>query len=355
MNRILHFSIRCSVAAMLVMSMLSVQAQEINLKIGTGGTGGTYYPIGTAIAKSFSSKRAPANCNFLGGCGVKGVDAEALSTGASVQNVTDVQSGELDIGISEASVLYFAYQGINRFEGEKKPDLRILANLYPEDLHLVLAPGVDVGSVSSLTGLRVGVDKPGSGTQVAVKALLEEFGVTPDKYKPYEISSNESIGLLKKGKLDAYFYAAGTPVKGIAKLNAEIGISLYSFTEDELRRINNAVPYYIPSVIKAGVYSGIDQDVATVGVSALLFTHAKQSDDLIYKLVRSMWRDYGQDILIKAHPKGEVITLDSSLNGLEGIGVPLHSGAEKYYRRMCQFTVPRSPARYKRYPIECSG
>ncbi len=359
MNNIIFRIAHLGAFLLLSMFLSSAYAQTkaesgaVSLKIGTGGTGGTYYPVGGAIAKLLSKDKAPQNCDFLGGCGIDGVSAEALSTGASVQNVTDVQSGALDIGISDAAVMYFAFKGLGKFEGQPKSDLRILANLYPEDLHLVLAPGIELEALGDLAGKRVGIDKPGSGTQNAVEAILAEFRLTRDDYKAFPVSSGESIELIKQGKLDAYFYAAGTPVSGIAKLSEELGISLYSFTEDEVRRSNKAVPYYIPSTIKSGIYSGVDYDVNTVAVSALLFTHAKKPDPLMYKVVRAMWQDYGQDTLVKTHSKGKVINLGSSLNGLEGLGVPLHPGAEKYYRRMCQFTVPRSPERYKRYPIEC--
>ncbi|MGH1427205.1 MAG: TAXI family TRAP transporter solute-binding subunit [Arenicella sp.] len=351
MNILLRFTMAIFVA----FSVQVVHAQELSLKIGTGGTGGTYYPVGTAIAKLISKDQAPTNCSFLGGCGINGVSSEALSTGGSVQNVTDVDGGALDLGIGSAAILYFAYKGLNKFEGQPKEELRVLANLYPEDLHLVLAPGVELTSLNDLKGLRVGIDKPSSGTQIAVEAILTEFGITREAYKAFTVSSKESIQLMKKGKIDAFFYAAGTPVSSISKLSKELAITLYSFSEDEVKRANKVVPYYISSTIKSGVYEGLNEDVNTLAVSALLFTKADKPSPLVYKIVRAIWRDYGRDTLVSAHSKGEVITLDSSLNGLEGLGVPLHPGAEKYYRRMCQFTVPRSSEKYKRYPIECSG
>lgn len=334
--------------------MLSVQAQAVNFKIGTGGIRGTYYPVGKGIAELVSVEKTTQNCQFVGGCGVHEVSIEAVSTGGSIQNVADVQSGSFDLGIGSAATVYFAYNGLGRFQGQPKPDLRILANLYPEDLHLVLSPTIELESIKDLIGKRVGIDKPSSGTQNAVEAILEKFRITRDDYKAHSVSSTESIKLMLQGKLDAFFYAAGTPVSGITKLSDELDIKLYSFTEDEIRKANEAVPYYIPSTIKAGVYGSVDYDVNTLAVSALLFTNANKPEPVIYNIVKAIWQDHGQEVLSNAHPKGDLIKLGSSLNGMEGLGIPLHTGAEKYYTTVCQFTVPRSPERYKRYPILCS-
>jgi len=338
----------------LIISAGNTHAQDsINIKIGTGGTGGTYYPIGTAIAKLITIDPAQS-CKHRSGCGVNGVSAKALSTKASVQNVTDVQSGDLDMGIAEASVAYAAFKGIGKFESNKKPDIRIVANLYPEDLHLVLAENIELNSIRDLIGKRVGIEKPGSGTQVAVESILTEFNVSRDQYTPFETSNKESIDLMLKGKLDAYFYTAGTPASSILKQSQQSKLKLYSFSEEEIRRAGKIIPYYIPSKIEAGVYNGQDTDINTMAVSALLVTHINKPEKLVYDMVKTLWSDHGKEVLFNAHSKGKRVTLDTALDGLEGLNVPLHPGAEKFYKIACQFTVTRSPERYKRYPIECS-
>lgn len=334
---------------------VTIYAQDTNnITIGTGGTGGTYYPIGTAIAKLITKDESAQNCKYKRNCGIAGVSAKALSTKASVQNVTDVQSNDLDMGIAEASVAYYAFKGINKFENNKKPDIRVLANLYPEDLHLVLSETTELNSLRDLVGKRVGIEKPGSGTQVAVESILTEFNVSRDQYTPFEISNKESIALMLQGKLDAYFYTAGTPASSILEQSKKSKLKLYSFSEEEVRRAGKIILYYIPSKIEANVYNGQETDVNTMAVSALLVTNINQPEELIYDIVKTLWGDYGKDVLINAHSKGKRVTLDTALDGLEGLNVPLHPGAEKFYKIACQFTVTRSPERYKRYPIECS-
>lgn len=346
-----------SVLLTLLLLALSPNAYAQNtttVTIGTGGTGGTYYPIGTAIAKLLSKDQSEQSCTTKRNCGIDGLSAQSLVTKASVQNVNDVQSGTMTMGITEASVAYAAFKGVDKFANDIKPDIRIIANLYPEDLHLVLSQGTELNSLRDLAGKRVGIDKPGSGTQVAVETILSDLGITKDKYTPLEISSAKSIDLMIKGQLDAYFYAAGTPVSSIIEQSKKSKLKLYSFSEEEIRRAGKVIPYYIPSTIEAGVYSGQDTEIKTLAVSALLITNANQPEKLIYDIVKTLWSNHGKNTLVNAHPKGKRVTLDTALNGLEGLNVPLHLGAEKFYKIACQFTVARSPERYKRYPIECS-
>ncbi len=327
-----------------------------NFSLGTGGKGGTYFPVGQAIAKATSGSQAPNQCdsNYIGNCGVKNLDVTALVTNASAQNIAEVNAGTMQFGISDAATLYFAFNGLKKFKGNKLQNLRVVANLFPEDLHLVLRKDIELNGLDDLAGKKVGIAQAGSGTQHAVLTMLSAFNVTRDNIEEFETSQTESADLLSKGKLDAYFYAAGTPVSTLVKLGEEQRIKLYSFTEEEVKKVNKAVPYYIPSTIKSGTYPNINYDTHTLAVSAILVTHDNQPSTIMYDFVKSLWNDYAQYIYASSHPKTQDITLDSALNGLDSIGVPLHSGAEKFYKRMCQFTVPRSPEKYKRYPIECS-
>lgn len=334
---------------------LSNNSKTINLdfRLGTGGQGGTYFPVGTGIAKALSNQSPVHKCSSPF-CEINELSVEAVVSGASVQNVTEVEAGTMQMGIAEASILFFAYNGLNRFSGNNLTKLRVLASLYPEDLHLVVPKGTSLNSISELAGKRVGIAKQGSGTHVAVEAILSEFGISRSDYTPYEIGSSDSAELMQKGKLDAYFFTAGAPVSRIAELSKSGTVELYSFSEEEVRSISKLLPYFTPSVIQGNTYDGLSEAVKTVAVNAMLVTHADLPEPLIYELTKLLWTDQSASITADAHRKGASITLDTALNGLEGLGVPLHKGAEKYYKRVCQFIVPRSPERYKRYPIECS-
>lgn len=310
-------------------------AQEMQFfRIGTGGAGGTYFPIGGIIANAISNPPGSRACEDGGNCGVPGLVAIAQSTNASAHNVNAIQAGQMEAGLSGAATLHFAYNGIGKFEGNAKPDLRVIANLFPEDLHLVMPEGAELGGIADLAGKRVGIAQAGSGTQIAVELMLADHGVTRENMDEAELNNSQSAERIADGQLDAYFYAAGTPVAAIIQLDNTKGMELYNWTEAEIAQANETVPYYIPSTIPAGTYPGVDYDVNTLAVSGIMVTNANMDDDLIYEITKAMWSDTARKLLDSGHPKGRVITLETALDGVDGIGVPLHPGAERFYREM---------------------
>lgn len=313
----------------------SVAAQEmIFFRIGTGGAGGTYFPIGGIIANAISNPPGSRECDKGGNCGVPGLVAMAQSTNASAHNVNAIQAGQMEAGLSGAATLHFAYNGIGKFEGNAKPDLRVIANLYPEDLHLVLPKGASLENVGDLKGKRVGIAQAGSGTQIAVELILGDHDVNRDNIDEAELNNSQSAERLADGQLDAYFYAAGTPVAAMIQLDNTKGMELYSFTDEEVAMANKTVPYYIPSKIPAGTYPGVAYDVNTVAVSGIFVTNANVDEELVYGITKAMWSDTARKLLDNGHSKGKVITIETALDGLEGIGVPMHPGAERFYKEM---------------------
>ena len=310
-------------------------AQDMTFfRIGTGGAGGTYFPIGGIIANAISNPPGSRACEEGGNCGVPGLVAIAQSTNASAHNVNAVQAGQMEAGLTGAATLHFAYHGIGKYEGDPKPDLRVIANLFPEDLHLVLPKGGKLDGLADLKGKRVGIAQAGSGTQIAVELILADHGVTRDNIDEAELNNAQSAERIADGQLDAYFYAAGTPVAAMIQLDNTKGMELYSFTDEEVKMANKSVPYYIPSTIPAGTYPGVDYDVNTVAVSGILVTNANQDEELIYQITKALWSKTARKLLDNGHPKGKVITLETALDGIEGIGVPLHPGAERFYREV---------------------
>lgn len=301
-------------------------------RIGTGSAGGTYFPIGGTIANGISSPPGSRSCDEGGQCGVPGLIAIAQSTTASVFNNTAVQNGELEAGLAAADVTRSMYLGEGKFEGKPHPNLRIVANLFPEDLHLVLPKGQSIDSLSDLKGKRVGIAQAGSGTQVAVLQMLEAWGITRDDIQAAELNNSQSAERLADGQIDAYFYAAGWPVSAMVQLATTKGMELHSFSDEDLAKINEIIPAYIPSAIPAGVYEGIDYEVKTPAVSALLNVSAELSEELVYGLTKAMWNKNTRTLLDNGHAKGKQITPDTALDGIAALGVPLHPGAEKFYK-----------------------
>ena len=313
----------------------SAIAQEMKFfRIGTGGAGGTYFPIGGIIANAISNPPGSRACDEGGNCGVPGLVAMAQSTNASAHNVNAIQAGQMEAGLSGAATLHFAYNGIGKFEGNAKPDLRIIANLYPEDLHLVSPKGVKLNGIADLKGKRVGIAQAGSGTQIAVELILADHGVNRDNIDEAELNNSQSAERIADGQLDAYFYAAGTPVAAMIQLDNTKGMELYNWTDEEITMGNKSVPYYIRSQIPAGTYAGIDYDVNTLAVSGIFVTNANQDEELIYEITKALWSDTARKLLDNGHAKGKAITLETSLDGVAGIGVPLHPGAERFYKEM---------------------
>lgn len=311
----------------------SAAAQDMKFfRIGTGGAGGTYFPIGGIIANAISNPPGSRACEEGGNCGVPGLVAMAQSTNASAHNVNAIQEEQMEAGLSGAATLHFAYNGVGKFEGNAKPDLRVIANLYPEDLHLVLPKGATLDGIADLKGKRVGIAQAGSGTQIAVELILADHGVTRDNIDEAELNNAQSAERLADGQLDAYFYAAGTPVAAMIQLDSTKGMELYSFTDEEVKMANASVPYYIPSQIPAGTYPGVEYDVDTVAVSGILVTNANQDEELIYEITKALWSPTARKLLDNGHAKGKVITLETALDGIDGIGVPLHPGAERFYK-----------------------
>lgn len=324
----MRLTVRWAAAALLALAgATALQAQEMKFwRIGTGGAGGTYFPIGGLIANAISNPPGSRPCDKGGACGVEGLVAIAVSTNASVANVNAIQAGQLDAALAGAQSVVQGYKGEGKFVGAKKDKLRIIANLYPEDMHLVVPKGTKLNSLKDLDGKRVGVAAAGSGTQVTVRMILNHYKI---KAQEAELGLPQSTQRLADGQLDAFFYAGGTPFAALIQLGSSKGFELYSFSADEQATINKMIPYYVESVIPAGTYENIKYDVKTVAVNGQLITSVDQPEALVYEVTKALWNDNTRSLLDKGHSKGKAIRLESAL---KGVLIPLHPGAEKFYK-----------------------
>ncbi|MEE9332817.1 MAG: TAXI family TRAP transporter solute-binding subunit [Granulosicoccaceae bacterium] len=315
------------VGAMMVGS--AVQAQDAKFwRIGTGGAGGTYFPIGGLIANAISSPPGSRSCDEGGTCGVPGLIAIAVSTNASVANVNAIHAGQLDAGLAGAQSVVQGYNGEGKFTDAKKDNIRVIANLYPEDMHLVLSKGTNLASLGDLNGKSVGVAAAGSGTQVSVRMILKHYGIEAEEH---ELGLGQSTQRLADGQLDAFFYAGGTPFAALIQLGSTKGFELYKFTDDERKAINGIIPYYVESTIQGGVYENIADDTPTVAVNGQLITSVDQPEELVYEITKALWSDKTRGLLDKGHSKGKAIRLETALTG---VLIPLHPGAERYYKEI---------------------
>lgn len=304
-----------SVAALAAALPLAAQAQQF-FRIGTGGTAGTYYPVGGMIANAVSQ---PGK-----------IVATAQASNGSLANVTAIAGGSLESGFSQADVATWAHKGTGIFEGKPNvPGLRLIANLYPESVHVVVKKGAGIKTVADLKGKRVALDEPGSGTLVNARAILAAYGLKESDIKPEYIKPNQAGDKLKDGSLDAFFFTGGAPAGAIAELaSAGGGIEILPIEGAAAEALKKASGFFSDDVIAAETYKGVGA-VKTLAVGAQWVTSDKADANTVYEITKALFGDAAQKQLAAGHAKGKFITKE---NAVKGAGIPFHPGAEKFYR-----------------------
>lgn len=304
-----------AVAAVALVLFGTAQAQQF-FRIGTGGTTGTYYPVGGMIANVVSQPDK--------------IVATAQASNGSLANVTAIAGGAIESGLSQADVATWAYTGTGLFEGKPSiPGLRLIANLYPESVQLVVRKGLNIHSPSDLKGKRVALDEPGSGTLVDARLILAAYGVKESDLKAEYIKPNQASDKMKDGSLDAYFFVGGTPTGAIAELaSASGGIDLIAIEGPQADALRKSNSFFAPDIIPAGTYKGIPA-VKTLAVGAQWVTSDKVDANAVYAVTKALFSDAAQQSLAAGHAKGKWINKD---NAVRGAGIPFHPGAERYYR-----------------------
>lgn len=326
-----HFSVLFFSAA-LVFSGASALAEDLRFfRIATGSAASTYFPVGAAIATTISSPPGSSPCDQGGSCGVPGLIAVAQTSEGSVANVTAVGRGLINSGLAQADIIDAAYNGTGTyFRRQPLPNLRVIANLYPESLHLVTRRGSDITKVRDLVGKRVSLDKPGSGTRVSAEIVLQAYGVQPNLIKMFEIDPSFATDLLLGGELDAFFIIAGYPAPAVSELASMEAIDLIPIVGPEVDRILRRHKFFGRDRIPPGVYEGLGS-VDTLGVGAQLIVNAKAEEQLIYEITRALWDKRNRPLLQAGHLKATSIQLPTALTG---ISIPLHPGAIRYYKEI---------------------
>ncbi|MCG8355965.1 MAG: TAXI family TRAP transporter solute-binding subunit [Kiloniellales bacterium] len=321
-----------SLCAAVLLSAVTAQAQDvIFFRVGTGATAGTYFPIGGLIASAISNPPGSRECERGGSCGVPGLIAVAQSTSGSVANVEGIASGTLESGLSQADIAYWAHTGteIYRKRGQV-PKLRAIANLFPESVHLVVSRASGIESIADLRGKRISIDREGSGTRVDALLILHAFGVAQQDFEAHALPVGQAADLLRAGELDGFFFVAGTPANAIEQLAAENLIALVPINGPAVDDLLLGHPFFARASISSGTYFNIPQ-TETLSVGAQWLVSAEVSEDLIYEVTRALWHESTRQLLDGGHPKGRLIRIETALDGL---GVPLHPGAERYYEEI---------------------
>jgi TRAP transporter TAXI family solute receptor len=292
------------------------KAQMRTIAIGTGGTGGVYYPIGGALA-NLLSKNMP------------NMQATAQVTGGSVDNLKLINSGQSEIAFSMADAALDALNGEDKFKGTKVP-LRTLMVLYPNIMHVVSIEGAGVEKMADLKGRRVSTGAPGSATEVMAFRVIEAAGLDKDKdIKRERLSVAESVNALKDRKIDAFFWVGGLPTAGVTDLAATPGVKIKLVDHADLVAPMNAKynNLYSTAVIKAGTYPGQSKDSQVSAVWNILVTNDKMSDADAYAIVKLIVDK--KDDLVAVHKDAASFSVENQIKANSPI--PWQPGAVKFF------------------------
>lgn len=284
------------------------------INIATGGTAGVYYPLGGAIAEILNKN-------------VPGVNATAQSTGASVANINALKDGSAQVAFVQNDITYYAANGTEMFKDKKVDGLKALATLYPETIQIVTLDKTGIKDIAGLKGKRVAVGAAGSGTEANARQILEAYGITYKDIKAQYLSFAEAANNLKDGNIDAAFVTAGFPTAAIQDIAAQHKVVLIPVTGEAADKLIKQYPFYTKITIPAKTYPNQDKDVAALAVKAMLVVTDKMDAQMAYDITKAIYSNL--DRIQAAHSVGKMITKASAKDGLS---VPLHPGAEKFFK-----------------------
>ncbi|MEI0530370.1 TAXI family TRAP transporter solute-binding subunit [Brachyspira pilosicoli] len=287
-----------------------------NYIFATGGTSGTYYSFGGAIANIWNSN-------------IEAMNVTAQSTGASAENLRLLDMHEADLALVQNDVMYYAYNGSDIFDGEVLTNFSAMLTLYPEIVQIAATKASGITNIASMKGKRVSVGDAGSGVEFNAKQILEAYGLTFNDIQKSSLSFKESSDGLQNGTLDACFIVAGIPNAALQELSLSTDIVMIGLDDVEIADIMKKYNYYTEVMIPANTYKGVTNDTKAVAVKATIAVNNNIPEEDVYNMLKTLFDK--QEDLITAHAKGEELNAAQSY---EGISIPFHSGALKYYQEL---------------------
>jgi TRAP transporter TAXI family solute receptor len=306
-------------AIIMVVGLTSIgfAAQKEFVAIATGGTGGTYYPVGGALAQMITDN-------------LDGIIVTAQSGNASRAGCNLIGRGQIETAFSQANVTYWSYTGTGIYENEPViSNLRGIASIYPETIQIFARKGSGIKTMEDLRGKKVGVGAPNSGNVCDAEIIFAFHGLTFDDIIPEYIDYNEMAQRFIDGQIDACFFTTGYPSSSIMNMESKRELQFIPLDTEKIKGLVEKYPYYGAVTIPTGIYKSNTEPVQTVATPALWICDAKLSPTLVYKMTKALWEH--RDVLEKVHFQGKNITLETALDGM---GIPLHPGAELYYKEI---------------------
>ena len=285
--------------------------KEQFVNIATGGTAGTYYPIGGAIAEVLNKN---------------GMNASAQSTGASVANINMLKDKQVELAIVQNDITYYAVNGKEMFEeGGKVENLSAIASLYPETCQFIVMDASGIKSINDLKGKRVAVGAAGSGAEANARQILAAYGITYDDVDEQFLSFAEGAYALKDGTVDAAFVTAGYPTASVQDISSQNKIRLLPVDDEHIKKLAEKYPFYTKTVVPPGTYQGFDEEVNSVSVMAILVANDKIDAALGEKMTKAIFDNL--DKIAAAHAAGKNIKKETALQGMDFI--KMNEGATK--------------------------
>lgn len=287
--------------------------------IGTGGVTGVYYPTGGAICRLVNRNRK-----------AHGIRCSVESTGGSIYNLNTIREGDLDMGIVQSDWQYHAYRGTSAFEkqGENKK-LRAVFSIHPEAFTILARKDSGIKHFEDLKNKRVNIGNPGSGQRGTMEQMMKVYGWNHETYSLVsELKASEHASALCDNKIDAFVYTVGHPSGSFKEATTSCDTVLVTVSGDKVDQLIKDNPYYRTATIPGGMYRGNDADIHTFGVAATFVTSSDISDDVVYEITKAVFEDIetfkGLHQAFGTLKKEEMVA--------DGLSIPLHPGAMRYYK-----------------------
>jgi TRAP transporter TAXI family solute receptor len=305
-------------ALMLVLAGTLIAQQKQFFVIATGGTGGTYYPLGGILAQALTEK-------------VPEVVTTAQAGQASVANCNLIRDKQIESAFVQSNVAYNAYAGVDQFKEKPAKNLRLIASLYPETIQIVARADSGIKTVKDIKGKRLVPGDRGSGTEVDTLNILGVYGYTYKDFAGVDwLGFSGAAQRLQDKQADVTFTTAGWPTAAIQELAISAKIALVPIDEPKIKELTTKYPFYSRIIIPKGTYKDQEKDVATITTMAQWVVGAEVPDEVVYKLTKALWES-GAAKMAQAHAQGKNVQIKTALAGMV---VPLHPGAEKYYKEV---------------------
>lgn len=296
----------------------NTDAEKIAINFPTASTTGTIYPLGSAMSNVWNNK-------------LDTVKVTAQASNGGVHNLNLLKDKEAQISFATTGIMWEALKGEGKFEGRKYEDVRVIAGLYYNPNQIVAREGSGVESIADFKGKNYVPGAPGSTPEVESKIHLTEYGFKyPDDINASFVGFTEAIDLMRNNQIDGALIMAGIPTAAVTEMTSTAGGKLLSIEEDVVKSLKEKYPWYSEFIIPAGTYANQEEDVRTTAIKMLLISDASVDEELIYQLVKNFWESLEE--LESAHPIVKQIKLEGAVEDLSGL--PIHKGAERYYKEI---------------------